>query len=224
MPSTSLTVLAGGTGCGPAGPSAGRVPVRSRVCVAASRAGCRTIAAWGKSSSSSLRELAGGGVGWLDAHQDIPQGEDRSGFFSTKPGTRDVVVRMSEHDSGRGHFYVHVDAQPLTRNVDFSGSSPPAGPSFSISQVSQTDSPGFDVLSNRKPLAAAVSIVGSAAGRASTPGSSNCQINAATTNAMARTDLAADLEAWSSSRSRSASFPSPAPASSGPSSPTPCRR
>jgi hypothetical protein len=71
----------------------------------------------------------------LDARQDIQQGEDRSGFFSIKPGRKDVVVRLPERDSGRGHFYVHVDAQPLTRNVDFSGSPPPAGPSFSISQV-----------------------------------------------------------------------------------------
>jgi len=65
-----------------------------------------------------------------------PTNEDRTGFFPIRPGKRPVVVRLPDGSNvDRNHFYVHVDAQPLTRNVDFTGRPAPAGPSFSVKQV-----------------------------------------------------------------------------------------
>jgi hypothetical protein len=64
-----------------------------------------------------------------------PNGEDRTGFFPISPGKKTVVVRLPEEGYDMNHFYLHVDAQPLTRNVDFTGRPGPAGPSFLVHSV-----------------------------------------------------------------------------------------
>jgi len=62
-------------------------------------------------------------------------GEDRTGYFPVKPGRGLAVIRLPEGTLDTNHFYVHVAAQPLERNVDFSGRPAPAGPSFSVNQA-----------------------------------------------------------------------------------------
>lgn len=64
-----------------------------------------------------------------------PDGEDRTGFFPISPGKKTVVVRLPEDGQDMSHFYLHVDAQPLTRNVDFAGRPGPARPSFRVHNV-----------------------------------------------------------------------------------------
>ena len=84
----------------------------------------------------SLRTDAGGLQDYApESNAANPRGEDRTGFFPISPGTKTVVVRLPRDGYDMNYFYVHVDGQPLTRNVDFSGRPAPAGPSFSVKEV-----------------------------------------------------------------------------------------
>ncbi|MDH5676978.1 MAG: hypothetical protein OEZ06_32990, partial [Myxococcales bacterium] len=58
-----------------------------------------------------------------------------SGFFPVEPGKHSVILRLRDANSQAGHFYVHVDAQPLSSPVDFTGRAQPAKPSFSLTEI-----------------------------------------------------------------------------------------
>jgi RHS repeat-associated protein len=66
--------------------------------------------------------------------------QDRTGLFQIggKPST---VVAVLPEGRDRGHLYVHIDAQPLSRNVDFSGRTSSGKPDFSINEACRCADP-----------------------------------------------------------------------------------
>jgi RHS repeat-associated protein len=60
---------------------------------------------------------------------------DHVGMFSIAPGRHTHVIRLPEAQIDTSHFYVHLDAQPVTRNVDFQGRVDPGTPRFDVNKV-----------------------------------------------------------------------------------------
>ena len=62
-------------------------------------------------------------------------GESLTGLFPIRPGKNTSIIKLPQGDADRSHLYIHVDAQPMERNIDFLGRPEPAKPSFSLRNV-----------------------------------------------------------------------------------------